>query len=536
MSLPDDKSGSGASTKSAVHFGIPHDVNESQDTGVVIPAPSPSLMDLHTAISTILPGLERFMRFESPDEIAARRGEWTDIFDEPLPAVGVGADAVLMTLRDVVIPNGLRVGNPVFSGWMSIMPSAVPAATALAATIAGPQRWWVQTFNTLEHVAQRWLAHLLGLSPSHQGLFTSGGAVANLVALTAARQHAAEQLGIDAADVGIAAIPHPRFYATSETHHVVRRAVSVLGFGKQAVVTISTDEQLRMDVAALRARLQRDRNDGCTPIAILATAGTTNSGAIDPLPELAALCREESIWLHVDGAYGLLGTLDPTVAPLYGDLAAADSLVLDPHKWLNAPLGSGAVFVRDRALLRRTFALGTAAYLDDEHAEDGGAPLGSQFADYGYEFHEIGVELSAPPRGVHVWAILKELGADGVRARVRRNIALAHYLAELVNRSPVLELTVPVTLSICCFRYVPPGLPVSQDADSLTLLNHINRDVLYRIQSRGRSIPSGTTVHDKFVIRPCYLNPRTTEADIEALVEEAERCGAEAWEAHLATS
>jgi len=475
------------------------------------------------------------MRFESPDDIAARRAQWSAILDEPLPAVGSGADAVLTTLRDVVIPNGLRVGNPVFSGWMSIMPSAVPAATALAATIAGPQRWWVQSFNTLEHVAQRWLAQLLGLSPLHQGLFTSGGAVANLVAMTAARQHAAEQLGIDAAEDGIVAIPHPRFYATSETHHVVRRAVSVLGFGRQAVVTMPTDEGLRMDVTALRERLHQDQDDGCTPVAILATAGTTNSGAIDPLPDLAALCRDEGIWLHVDGAYGLLGKLDPTVASLYGDLSDADSLVLDPHKWLNAPLGSGAVFVRDRALLRRTFALGTAAYLDDEHAENGDAPLGSQFADYGFEFHEIGVELSAPPRGVHVWAVLKELGVDGIRARVQRNIALAHYLAELIDRSPVLELVVPVTLSIGCFRYVPPGIRTSHDRDSLSLLNQINRDVLYRIQSRGRSIPSGTTVHGKFVIRPCYLNPRTTEADIEALVEETEQCGAEAWQAYLAT-
>jgi aromatic-L-amino-acid/L-tryptophan decarboxylase len=509
----------------------PSEGDQVQHTASTIPPPTPSLMDLSTAILAILPSIEQFTRFEAPDAVVQRRAEWTTRLDEPLPQTGAGADAVLAMLRDVVIPNGLRVGYPGFAGWMSIMPAAVPTASVLAATVAGPQRWWVQAFNTLEHLAQRWLAQLLGLPATYQGLFTSGGAIANLVALAAARQWAAEQAGFDAAAQGIAALPRPRFYATDETHHVVRRAVSVLGFGRQAVVTIPTDARLCMEVAALREQVRRDRADGCTPVAILATAGTTNTGAIDPLPELATLARKEHIWLHVDGAYGLLGILDPSVAPLYGDLANADSLVLDPHKWLNAPIGSGAVFVRDRALLQSTFALGSAAYLDDAHAEAVGAPLGSQFADYGYEFHEIGLELSAPSRGVQVWAVLKEIGAGGVRARVQRNIAQARHLAELVERSPVLELATPVTLSICCFRYVPLALHVVADERGHELLNQLNRDVLYRIQARGRCIPSGTTVHGNFVIRPCYLNPRTTDAEIELLVAEAERCGAEAWEA-----
>jgi aromatic-L-amino-acid/L-tryptophan decarboxylase len=513
----------------------PHDSSSDgarmQPAPLAIPAPTPSLMDVRQAILAILPSIEQFTRFETPDAVAQRRAEWTARLNEPLPQAGAGADTVLALLRDVVIPNGLRVGYPGFSGWMSIMPAAVPTVSVLAATVAGPQRWWVQAFNTLEHLAQRWLAQLLGLPGSYQGLFTSGGAIANLVALAAARQWAAKQVGFDAAAQGIAALPRSRFYATDETHHVVRRAVSVLGFGRQAVVTIPTDARLRMEVAALREQVRRDRADGCTPVAILATAGTTNTGAIDPLPDLAALARDERIWLHVDGAYGLLGILDPSVAPLYGDLAAADSLVLDPHKWLNAPIGSGAVFVRDRALLQSTFALGAAAYLDDAHAEAGGTPLGSQFADYGYEFHEIGLELSAPSRGVQVWAVLKEIGADGVRARVQRNIAQARHLAELVERSPVLELATPVTLSICCFRYVPPALHTAADERGRDLLNQLNRDILYRIQGRGRCVPSGTTVQGNFVIRPCYLNPRTTDAEVELLVAETEHCGAEAWKA-----
>ncbi|MGO8950192.1 MAG: pyridoxal phosphate-dependent decarboxylase family protein [Ktedonobacterales bacterium] len=492
--------------------------------------PTPSTMNLRAAILAILPALEQFTAFQPPEVVAAQREEWTAKLDEPLPQTGSSSDAVLSLLSEVVIPNGLRVGYPGFSGWMSIMPAALPAASVLAATVAGPQRWWVQSFNTLEDLAQRWLAELLGLPRTFQGLFTSGGALANLVALTAARQYAAERIGVDASQQGIAELTNARFYATTQTHHVVIRAISTLGFGRQAVVMIPTDAGYRMDVAALQDQLRRDRTDGFLPLAVLATAGTTNTGAIDPLPEITELCQDEDLWLHIDGAYGLLGKLDPRVASLYGDLSKANSLVLDPHKWLNVPIGCGAVFVRDRALLHRTFALGTAAYLDDEHNEMDSTPLGSQFADYGHQFHEIGLELSAPPRGIQVWAVLKEIGAAGVATRVQHNISQAYHLATLVNRSPVLELVAAPTLSICCFRYIPPVLRSSEGDSNQELLNQLNRDILYRIQTRGYCIPSGTTLDGKFTIRPCYLNPRSTETTVEMLVHEAELCGAAAWE------
>lgn len=490
---------------------------------------SASLSDI---IQSLLPPLEHFLRFADPEQTGRERQIWSAQLEAALPEQGEGTDAVLELLREVVIPNGLRVGDPGFSGWMSMMPAALPAATTLAATVAGPQRWWVQSFNTLEHVALRWLAELLGVPASYQGLFSSGGAIANLIALTVARQSAAERMGIDAAQQGIAALPQPRLYVTSETHHIIHRAAAVMGLGRAAISIIQTDAQLRMDVADLREHIARDRAIGCTPIAVIGTAGTTNTGAIDPLPELGRFCRDEGIWLHVDGAYGLLGIIAPEVAPLYGDLSFADSLVIDPHKWLNAPIGCGCTFVRDRALMYRTFALGTAAYLEEGQTPwQDAEPLVSQFADYGYQFHELGLELSAPSRGVHVWAILKAQGADGVRTHVQRNLHQARYLAELVEQSPVLEVMTPVTLSITCFRYIPEVLRGRDDAATQQLLNDLNRDILKRIQGRGRTVPSGTTVHGAFVIRPCYINPRATDADVEALVRETETCGEAAWAA-----
>jgi aromatic-L-amino-acid decarboxylase len=371
------------------------------------------------AIETLMPALERFLQFAAPEQTALQRAAWSAQLEEPLPQTGAGAEAVLALHRDTVIPHGLRVGAPGFSGWVATAPTTVPITATLAAVVAGPAYQGIQSFNLLEVQALRWLAALVGLPATYQGLFTSGGSVANLIGLGAARQYTAERLGLDPARDGIEALPRPRIYASTEVHHVVYRAAAVLGLGRRSVVTIPTSETLRINLTALRERIQQDKAAGCTPVAVVANAGTVNTGAVDPLPALGRLCQEQEIWLHVDGAYGLLGVLDPQVAPRYGDLTVANSLVVDPHKWLAAPIGCGAVFVRDGELLGRAFTLESAAYVEDSHpdsAED--APLTSQFDDFGYLYHHFGVEQSAPSRGVQVWAILKEIGAEGMCAHL----------------------------------------------------------------------------------------------------------------------
>jgi aromatic-L-amino-acid/L-tryptophan decarboxylase len=489
-----------------------------------------SIDGLSSAVNQLLPALERFTRFDEPEQTAIQRSTWSAQLDEPLPQVGVGAEAVLTALKDVVIPNGLRVGAPSFSGWVATMPTTIPTVAHLAATVAGPLCVGVQAFNLLEAVALRWLADLLGLPSTYRGIFTPGGSIANLIGLGAARQYAAEQRGYNPARDGLEGLSKPRIYASTEVHHCIHRAAAVLGLGRQAVVTIPTDDGLRLDVDALRQRLQQDLAAGCTPIAVVATAGTTNTGSIDPIFDLSRLCREQGIWLHIDGAYGLLGILDPDVAPLYGDLSTVDSLVVGPSKWLATSMGYGSIFVRDEYLLQRAFTLEDAVYLEGSqpiYATD--TLITSQFDDFGHVFHPFGVEHSLPSRGVEVWAVLKEIGIEGVRNRIRRHNQFARHLAEHIHKSENLKLAAPVTLSTCCFYYVPQVLQDRTDQIAINKLNQLNREILGRMRARGRCMPSATTIRDIFAIRPCFVNPRTTLADVDAYIDEAEICGAEAW-------
>jgi len=285
------------------------------------------------------------------------------------------------------------------------------------------------------------------------------------------------------------------------------------------------DDVFRLDADALRPQLRQDKADGCTPIAVVASAGTVNTGAIDPINEILQICREEEVWLHVDGAYGGFGVIDPAVAHLFEGLAEVDSIVVDPHKWLAVPIGCGATFVRDRNLLGRAFTLEPAEYLEGSVREV--ETIRSQFDDFGYDFHNFTVELSSPSRGVTVWAALKEMGAEGFEERVSRHNAYARHLAERVQASPVLELLAPVTLSICCFRYVPAEL--RGRSDSTKRLNDLNREILSRLHYEHHHIPSGTEINGAFAIRPCYINPRTGKDEVDGLIQAIERIGVQVW-------
>lgn len=483
---------------------------------------------LTEAAQMLLPALEQFMRFEDQDLAASEYAQWYAALNESLPQQGVGAETTLRILKEVVIPHGLRTGAPGFVGWVTTMPTVVPVAAAFSASIAGAQRWWVQSYNFLEYLALEWLKQLLGLLPSYQGTFNSGGSVANLIALGAARQWACEQRGIDASRDGLEALKKPRLYASNQVHHVMIRAAGVLGLGRRALVQLPTDPTFRLDVNTLHERLRRDKADGCTPIAVIASGGAVNTGAVDPLREIVQVCREEQVWLHVDGAYGGFGILDPAVAPLFDGFTEADSIVVDPHKWLAVPLGCGATFVRDPGLLARAFTMEPAEYL--EGAARQVESVGSQFDNFGYTFHDFNVEQSARSRGVTVWAALKEMGAEGMRARVSHHNLLARHLAERIQASPVLELLAPVTLSICCFRYVPSEL--RGRADNAHRLNDLNREILTRLHREHHHIPSSTEINGAFAIRPCYINPRTTLADVDGLAQAVEQLGAQIWREH----
>jgi aromatic-L-amino-acid decarboxylase len=372
----------------------------------------------------------------------------------------------------------------------------------------------VNAYNLLETVALRWLCELLGLDPKFQGLFVSGGAVANLVALAAARQYAFERLGIDPARDGMPETRRWRLYASSEVHHAIFRAAGILGLGRRNVSLIPVDSEMRIDAAALEATLERDAATGLVPVALIANAGTTNTGAVDPIGQMVDIARRRKIWLHVDGAYGLFGKLDPRIAPLFDRVEEADSLVVDPHKWLAAPVGSGAVFVRDPALQERAFTMEPADYAEGVMVK---GEVISTFDHLGDNYLQRGPEMSAQSRGVALWAILKEIGADGVRDRVARHCSFARRVFDLASADERLEPLSRPTLSICCYRYRASG--VSENA-----LDDLNAEIAQRMRMEG-IVPSTTRVAGKYAIRPCFINPRTDIVDIERMIARTRAIG-----------
>jgi aromatic-L-amino-acid/L-tryptophan decarboxylase len=473
---------------------------------------------LGTAIQAILPALEQFLRFEGPDP-ARERSRWRPALDRPLPREGAGRDATLAELADLVVANGLRVGHPGFTGWVTTGPTDVGAAADLAQAVAVPQRWWATPGNFLDSLAMRWLIDLLGFPASCVGTFTSGGSTANLVGIGAARQHAGERLGLRPSLEGIAGMVEPRVYASTETHHVVGRALGVLGMGRRNLRSIPLDRNGTIDLDLLQAALDEDLAAGRTQVAVVGCAGDVNMGRVDPLADLARIAHERGIWLHVDGAYGGFGVLDERVRERYGDVATYDSFAVDPHKWLAAPVGTGAAIVRDEAILGRAFTIETGDYDRERHVPRGEADLGSPFDELGQGTPDWGVDFSTPARGLAVWAILREIGADGMRERVVRHDDCARRVAELASASDELELLAAPVLSICCFRFRPAGW------DDEARLDALNEDIVRGIRARGRTVTSSTRVGGRFAIRPCFINPRSTLADADALVEEVVEVG-----------
>jgi aromatic-L-amino-acid decarboxylase len=470
---------------------------------------------LSEAIGRIVPALEDFNRFEGQDLAGRHRAIWRANLNQPLPERGEALDQVLHELTETIIPYGLRIGSPGFCGWVTNAPTTAGTAAALAATVAGSQRYWIQPFSYLEEVALHWLAALLGLSSELQGIFTSGGSVANLVGLGAARQRAFERIGCDPARDGLPPDARWRIYASSEVHHVVNRAAAVLGLGRRAIASIAVDATQRMDINHLCEVLEADRANGILPVALVASAGTVNTGVIDPIDQMSEIASRHDTWLHIDGAYGLFGVLDPRVAPLFHGLERADSVAVDPHKWLAAPLGCGAAFVRDRALLGRAFSTEPAEYLE---GSVGTSEVQSPFDDLGEPYHHFTVDHSAPSCGVQVWAILKEIGAEGMRKRVIRHNDFARHLASRVEEDDRLELLAAPTLSICCFRYRPPQLEEAP-------LDGLNAEIARRLRAEGAYVPSTTRVGGKFAIRPCYINPRTSLAEVDGLADRVRELG-----------
>ncbi|HVQ87323.1 MAG TPA: pyridoxal-dependent decarboxylase, partial [Actinomycetes bacterium] len=415
---------------------------------------------------------------------------------------------------DLVLPHGTRLSTPASWGWITTGPTTVPTVVSAAGMVVAPQRQTLTAFNHLEELSLEWLAQMCGLSPSMKGVYSSGGSTANLVALGAARQWALEKAGLDPATDGLDG-RRVALYTSTQAHHTIHRSAGVLGLGRNSVRAIATDGELRLDLVALRSALEHDRDAGVLPVAVVAAAGTTNTGAIDPLRGAGELAQEFGAWFHVDGAYGLPGILDERLTPRYDGLDLADSVIVDPHKWLNAPVGIAATFVRDRGILHRAFTQEPADYLEGAFSDD---DVQVSLDSMGIPYFDFGVELSSPPRGVMVWAILRELGVEGVRQRVVCDNNFARHVAARAHAHPSLEVLAEPTLSICGFRY-----RTSADRD----WDLLNSQILRRLARETPVVVSSTVVGNAFVLRPCFINPRTQLSDVDQFVDLVIQFGAE---------
>ena len=461
-------------------------------------------------------GLDRYLEFEHPDAFAGREA-WQAKLGIPLPEDGIGIDGVTAELVDHIIPNGSPVPRPGFTSFITTGATTAAALAAAAASIASPQRYLLTAFNYLEELSLDWMAQMFGLGDM-RGIYSSGGSVANLLALGAARQAAFEKIGRDPGRDGLdrpAAV-----YASSECHHTIQRAGGVLGIGRRAIRPIACDAQGRLRVDALRAAIERDLAAGILPVAIVANAGSTNTGAIDPLAACADIAREFGIWLHVDGAYGLPGVLDERLAELYRGLERVDSIIVDPHKWLGSTVGVAATYVRERGLLERAFTQEAADYLEgsvDQGAENT-ARIEHSLDHFGIPYFNYGVELSAPCRGVVVWALIREIGVEGLRERIRRHNDMARRIADTCKSRADLELLLEPTLSVCCFRYLAPGV---DDLDRL------NRRLHRRLVHGNVYMPSTTRVNGQLALRPCFIGAQADETQVDGLLQAVLRIGAE---------
>ena len=436
------------------------------------------------------------------------------LMQETLGEAGASPEAILERFRTAVLPHAMGNGHPRFFGWVNSPPAPMGVladflAVAMNPSCAGGDHAAIY----IERAAVRWLMELIGFpTKGSMGLLASGGSVASLIGLAAARHWAATEDGWSVRGEGLQRGRPPLVLYTSEQgHSCIQKAAELLGLGADAIHGVPVDEQFRMRVPELRAAVAADRAAGQRPFCVAANAGSVGTGAIDPLAELADLCAADRLWLHVDGAYGAVAAALPSHRARFAGLQRADSVALDPHKWLSVPVECGAVLVRDGRLMREAFSL-VPPYLRTEPDRGfGGLPW----------FSEYGVQQTRGFRALKLWMTLQHLGRAGVRGLVGRHIALAKHLAGVVDAAADLERLAPVELSIVCFRYTPPSLRGNDEQ-----LNALNKRVMEDVQASGAAFLTQTMLGGRFALRVCVLHYATTEADVAALVDVVRETGA----------
>ena len=444
----------------------------------------------------------------SAEALAAR-------FDSALPLAGVPLGSLLDDCKNI-IDGSRHNGHPRFFGYVASPATPVGAFADLIASAlnANVTSWRSGPAATeIERTVVRWLGSLVGFGDDAHGLLTSGGSMANLTALFIAQRNRS-QTETSRAGLWNAGSPMT-IYASDQIHLSITKAADILNFGRDHVRKVKSDEQFRIDIRNLRESIEADKRNGLRPFCVVASAGTTSTGAVDPLAEAASVAAENDLWFHVDGAYGALGAMVDRKRELFKGIERADSLSLDPHKWLYTPIDCGCLLFRDPAAARAAFS--TDADYIKVHEET---------AAESFAFWDYGIELSRRFRALKIWMTLRHYGTRRIAAAIEHDIFLAEYMAERVSSAEDFELLAPAELSICCFRYVPAEARAritNADDDEPALINteldELNARIMHAVQRGGRAYLSNASIRDRFALRACITNFRTTRADIDATLD-----------------
>ena len=431
-----------------------------------------------------------------------------------LPEHGGDPGELLNLATELLFEHSLFNGHPRFLGYItsSAAPIGILGELLAAAVNANCGSWTLSPMGTeIEAQTVRWIAELVGFPADAGGLLASGGNMANFICLLAAR---AAKAGWDVRSAGIhAAQPRLVMYGSAETHTWIQKAADLFGFGTDAIRWIPVDEHQRMRVDELRRQIEIDRDRGNMPFFVVGTAGSVSTGAVDPLEEIGSLCRAEGLWFHVDGAYGALAATVPGAPAGLRAIASADSVAVDPHKWLYAPLEAGCVLVRDANHLRSAFAYHPAYY---------------HFQDDVVNYVDFGPQNSRGFRALKVWLALQHVGRSGALQMIAGDIALSCQFHQMVSQHPQLE-ALTQSLSITTFRFVPVDLRNQIGTpDVEEYLNRLNQDLLTRVEQSGEVFLSKAVIAGKLALRACIVNFRTTRDDLEAVTALCARLGAAA--------
>ena len=445
--------------------------------------------------------------------------------EDTLPQHGTPPAEVLDAARELLFTHSLWNGHPRFWGYVIGSPSPLGMLGDLLAAAVNPNcgGWSLSPMAAeMERQAVGWIGELLGFPPGADGILVSGGNMANMVCFLAARTARASW---DVRTRGLAAPEGKRLrvYTSEETHTWLDKSVDLFGLGEECVRRIPTDERLRLRPDRLAAQIDADRAAGDEPWLVVASAGTVSTGAVDPLRAIAAVCRARNIWLHVDGAYGGFAAALPEAllagdgADVAADLKAitlADSVAIDPHKWLYVPFEAGCAIVREHGLLRRAFSHVPPYY-----------NFVGEGADEPLNFYERGPQNSRGFRALKVWIALRAAGREGYEQMIGDDVRLSRALFANIAAHPEFE-AVTQGLSITTFRYVPPAWRGSVDAHH-DALNTLNRELSTRLQAGGELFVSNAVLADRYLLRACFTNFRTTRADVDAAPEMIARVGRE---------